>query len=87
MKKIAVVCFAGVMLFAFLYAADEPLMVLDTKNHPVIGEIIRLDPRFDKLIPATRRSKSWPRGSTGRKARCGSRTAATCSSPTSRATR
>jgi len=52
MKKLLVLCSAAVMLFAFLYAADEPMMVLDTKNFPVIGEIIRLDPRFDKLIPA-----------------------------------
>jgi gluconolactonase len=52
MKKLAFLCFAAAMLFAFMYAADEPVMVLDTNNHPVIGEIIRLDPRFDKLIPA-----------------------------------
>ena len=41
-----------------LFAAALPAIADDLTPRPVMGEIIRLDPAFDALVPAARKSPS-----------------------------
>ncbi|MGH7201423.1 MAG: SMP-30/gluconolactonase/LRE family protein [Planctomycetaceae bacterium] len=52
MKRFAMLAAALVSVPA-LYAADpaRPDLVIDTDNYPTLGEVVRLDPKFDELIP------------------------------------
>lgn len=41
--------FASAAMIALL--CTSPLFAQNTTNFPVLGEIIRLDPKFDELVP------------------------------------